>query len=181
MLELGAGAGRITHCLLSRGLSVVAVDESAEMLARIHGAEKVVDTIEGLDLHRRFDVVLLASNLVNVPDDEAAVALLATCARHVTLDGVVLIERHPEEWFDGVGERDVERDGIVYGLHDIVRETSDSMTATATYTIGDRRWTHTFTTRCVTDELLLDLLARAGLKHDRYLDDRRSWVAARRA
>jgi SAM-dependent methyltransferase len=39
ILELGAGAGRVTHRLVALGHPVVAVDESAEMLARIRGAE----------------------------------------------------------------------------------------------------------------------------------------------
>ena len=39
ILELGAGAGRVTHRLLELGHPVVAVDESAEMLARVRGAE----------------------------------------------------------------------------------------------------------------------------------------------
>jgi len=41
ILELGAGAGRVTHPLVALGHPVVAVDESAEMLARIRGAETV--------------------------------------------------------------------------------------------------------------------------------------------
>jgi len=59
ILELGAGAGRMTHPLLRLGHPVVAVDESPEMLARIHGAETVRAKIQSLDLGRRFDVVLL--------------------------------------------------------------------------------------------------------------------------
>jgi SAM-dependent methyltransferase len=39
ILELGAGAGRVTHRLVALGHPVVAVDESAEMLARVRGAE----------------------------------------------------------------------------------------------------------------------------------------------
>ena len=51
--------------LLARGYSVVAVDDSPEMLAHIDTAETVVASIEGLDLRRRFDAVLLCSHLVN--------------------------------------------------------------------------------------------------------------------
>jgi ubiquinone/menaquinone biosynthesis C-methylase UbiE len=38
ILELGAGAGRMTRPLVTLGHPVVAVDESGEMLARIRGA-----------------------------------------------------------------------------------------------------------------------------------------------
>ena len=77
ILELGAGAGRVTHPLLRLGHPVVAVDESPEMLARIHGAETVSAKIQSLDLGRRFDLVLLASHLVNVPDDDLRLRFIA--------------------------------------------------------------------------------------------------------
>jgi SAM-dependent methyltransferase len=70
ILELGCGAGRITHELIRLGHPVVAVDESAEMLAHVHGAELVHARIEEPDLGRRFLCVLLASQFVNVEDDE---------------------------------------------------------------------------------------------------------------
>lgn len=38
ILELGAGAGRITHGLLALGHPVVAVDQSPAMLALVEGA-----------------------------------------------------------------------------------------------------------------------------------------------
>jgi SAM-dependent methyltransferase len=72
ILELGAGAGRVTHALLALGHPVVAVDESPEMLERIHGAETVLFRIQDLDLGRRFDAVLFASYLLNVPDPASA-------------------------------------------------------------------------------------------------------------
>jgi hypothetical protein len=79
---------------------VVAVDESPEMLERIHGAETVLSRIEDLDLGRRFDAVLFASYLLNVPDLEWRRTLLAAGRRHVREDGCVLIQRHEPEWFD---------------------------------------------------------------------------------
>jgi SAM-dependent methyltransferase len=179
VLELGSGAGRVTHCLVERGFAVVAVDESPEMLDRVRGAEIVTSTIEALDLHRRFDVVLLASHLINVPDDDAAAALLASCARHVAADGEVLIERHPVRWFDEALETEVERDGIVYGLRDVVRTEPDTITATAHYRIGDRVWTQTFTTRSVDDVRLRELLTDAGLELIGFADADRAWARAR--
>ncbi len=100
ILELGCGAGRVTHPLIALGHSVVAVDESPEMLAHVRGARTVVASIEGLDLAMRFDVVVLASHLVNEPDDDQRQAFLATCARHVLETGCVVIQRHPVSWFD---------------------------------------------------------------------------------
>lgn len=65
ILELGSGAGRVTHPLVALGHPVVAVDESPEMLAHVRGTETVQARIEDLALDRRFDAVLLASHLIN--------------------------------------------------------------------------------------------------------------------
>ncbi len=90
ILELGAGAGRVTHALVDLGHRLVAVDQSQEMLRWVHGAETVIADIEALDLRRRFDAVVLGSHLVNTADDRTRAAFLATCRRHVADDGVVL-------------------------------------------------------------------------------------------
>jgi SAM-dependent methyltransferase len=49
ILELGCGAGRITHRLVELGHPVVGVDQSPEMLAHVRGAETVLADIETLD------------------------------------------------------------------------------------------------------------------------------------
>lgn len=58
ILELGAGAGRVTHELLALGHEVVAVDNSREMLAFIRGAETVLGDMKTLNLEGRFPVVV---------------------------------------------------------------------------------------------------------------------------
>jgi SAM-dependent methyltransferase len=68
VLEPGSGAGRSTHPLIALGHPVVAVDDSAEMLAHGRGAQTVPARIQDLSLGRRFDVVLLASQLINTDD-----------------------------------------------------------------------------------------------------------------
>lgn len=72
ILELGCGAGRLTHELLALRHPVVAVDNSPEMLAHVRGAETVLSDIETLQLDRTFPVVLLASNFLNATDDVSA-------------------------------------------------------------------------------------------------------------
>jgi SAM-dependent methyltransferase len=99
ILELGSGPGRVTHALVARGYAVTAVDNSAEMLAHIRGAETVQADIEDLDLGRSFDAVLLASTLINFPEPRTRTALLATCRRHVRPGGAVLIERRNPDTF----------------------------------------------------------------------------------
>ena len=87
ILELGSGPGRVTHALVALGHLVTAVDNSAEMLAHVRGAETVLADIETLDLGRGFDAVLLASTLINFPEARTRAALLATCRRHVRPGG----------------------------------------------------------------------------------------------
>jgi SAM-dependent methyltransferase len=180
LLELGAGAGRVTRELLARGFAVVAVDESAEMLTRIEHARTVVASIEGLDLRERFDGVLLCSHLINTSDSAQREEFVAVAARHVAVDGCVIIERHDPAWFDSAADSSGSRDGIEIGLRDITRPAAGQLAATVTYRLGEQRWAQTFTAERVDDRMLSDLLARHGLRIDRYLDDARTWIRAAR-
>jgi SAM-dependent methyltransferase len=184
ILELGAGAGRVTHPLLALGHPVVAVDESPEMLERIRGAETVLARIEDLDLGRRFDAVLFASYLVNVPDQRWRRILLATCRRHVRDDGCVLIQRHEPGWFDTAApfERhygDLPQGPLVYVLRDVSRPAPGLLSATMEYRIGERTWTQSFTSQRVDDRQLADDLAAVGLTVDGHLTEDGTWISAR--
>jgi SAM-dependent methyltransferase len=178
VLELGAGAGRVTHRLLALGHPVVAVDESAEMLARIRGAETVQARIEGLDLRRRFDVVLLASFLVNTDDRGVRRQFLETCRRHVRDGGCVLIQRHPPGWFDEAAEGEGVAGGVLHRLRDVSRPGPELLAATVEYQVGDRVWAQAFTAERLDDEALAAALAEAGLAVDAYLTGDGSWVRA---
>ncbi len=79
ILELGSGPGRIARQLVSLGHRVVAVDDSPEMLSHIDYAETVLADLFSLDLGRRFDAVVAASHLINAPDRERRLELLAVC------------------------------------------------------------------------------------------------------
>jgi SAM-dependent methyltransferase len=181
VLELGAGAGRVTHELLARGYSVVAVDDSEQMLARIVGAETVLAGIEGLDLGRRFDAVLLCSHLINRPDAVQREEFVATCARHLAPGGYLVIERHDPAWFDTATEAKAEQGGIELALRDVSRPAADRLAATVEYRIGDRVWTQTFTAERMDDLAIETLLARHGLEIERFLDEQRLWIQATQA
>ncbi len=178
ILELGCGTGRMTRPLTSLGHPVVAVDESPDMLAHVTDAEIVRSSIEDLSLDRRFDAVLLASNLINVPDDDIRAALLATCRAHVSDTGCVIVERHPPGWFESAGDTERELNGIILRLRDVTRPAPDLLSATAEYVAGDRRWTHTFTARLFAEPVLGASLAAAGLRLDRYLTPDEAWFRA---
>jgi SAM-dependent methyltransferase len=187
ILELGSGPGRHTYPLVALGHEVVAVDESEAMLARLRERasaagsavpETVCNPIETLDLRRRFDVVLLASVLINTPEPEVCRAMLAACRRHVRPDGCVLIQRRPPGWPDGAraGER------VAGDL--VIRSTEPQPAGAGRYAVtteilsGTRTWTHTFTVRPLDDDQLGAQLAAAGLRVDRYLTADRTWVRA---
>jgi SAM-dependent methyltransferase len=180
ILELGAGAGRMTHRLVELGHPVVAVDESPEMLARIRGAaaETVQARIQDLDLGRRLDAVLLASFLVNTADDDLRRRFLAACGDHVAEGGCVLVQRHPPGWFDDATEGERTSGGVTFRLRDLRRPGPGLLAATAEYQVGERVWTHAFTARRLGDGELAAALAEAGLAVDAYLTGDGSWVRA---
>jgi SAM-dependent methyltransferase len=177
ILELGCGAGRITHPLVALGHPVVAVDESPEMLAHVQGAETVCTRIQDLDLGRRFGVVLLASHLINA-NDETRSTFLDACRRHVANDGCVIVQQHSPEWFAAAKDSEVTRDGVIYRLRDVSRPAPDLVSATVEYVAGDRCWTQTFTTKRLHEAALAAALSAAGLRLDRYLTEDRSWFRA---
>ena len=178
ILELGAGAGRVTHPLVALGHPVVAVDESAEMLARIRGAETVRARIQELDLGRRFDAVLLASFLVNTADRGLRRRFLQACRRHLGDGGCVLLQRHPPAWFEEAAEGEGVAGGVSHRLRGLRRPAPGLLAATVEYRAGDRTWTQSFTAERLDDGELAAALAEAGLTADAYLTGDGSWVRA---
>jgi SAM-dependent methyltransferase len=179
ILELGCGTGRVTHPLIALGHAVTAVDESPEMLERVHGAETVRAKIQDVDLGgRRFGAVVLGSHLINEPTGELAAAWLATCRRYVADDGCVLIEQHSPAWFDTAADNENERDGMIFRLRDVTRPEPGLIYGTVEYQAGDLIWTQTFGTRRLEDGALRELLGAAGLAFDRYLTDDHGWLRA---
>jgi SAM-dependent methyltransferase len=178
VLDLGCGTGRITHPLVALGHPVVAVDESPEMLAHVRGAQTVCARIEDLALGRRFDVVLLASHLINTDDIAARTAFLSTCRRHVADGGGVIIQQHAPGWFATAANAENVRDGITFRMRDVSRPAPSLISATVEYADGDQVWTQTFTARRLDDAELAAVLADAGLRLDRYLTSDHAWLRA---
>jgi SAM-dependent methyltransferase len=99
VLELAVGTGRLAVPLAERGLDVVGVDISEEMLAQLRakpGAERV-ETIVGdmttVRVDREFGVVLLAySSLFVLGTQEAQVQLFRNAAAHLRPGGRFVLE-----------------------------------------------------------------------------------------
>jgi SAM-dependent methyltransferase len=154
------------------------VDQSADMLAHVRGAETVQSSIADLDLGRRFDAVLMASHLVNTEDDTERRALLAAAARHLAPGGRMVAELYPPAWFDEVADRSGGHIGAVRAdLCDVHRD-GDVVQATIRYWVGNDLWTQTFTARRLDDEALHLELRGAGLSFERWCSADRSWFAA---
>lgn len=179
LLELGAGAGRLTRPLVDAGYRVVAVDESDEMLARIDVAETVRSRIEDLDLRRRFDAVLLASYLANVTDDDVRRGIFSACAVHLAPGGVLLIQRHPPAWFDAVAASGTGSRQSVSRPYDMSWPAPNILSATIRYTLGPDTWTQSFLTKRLSDADLSAELDAAGLILEAFLDRQRSWALVR--
>ncbi|GHJ38307.1 methyltransferase [Streptomyces sp. TS71-3] len=178
VLELGSGVGRVTHPLVERGFTVTAVDESAEMLARVRGARTVRSPIEHLDLGETFDAVILASFLVHAGDVEVRRGLLATCRRHVAEGGCVLIQREGEDYHVDLPRERVDPSGFTVRIASAEPVGDGVNSVRAEYAFPDAAWTQTFLSRPLTKEAFETALAEAGLRVDRYLTDDRIWVRA---
>jgi SAM-dependent methyltransferase len=180
LLELGCGAGRITHALLALGHPVVAVDNSPEMLAYVRGAENVLADIQSLDLGRTFAGVVLASNLVNCVDAATRAAMLASCARHVAPDGAVIVQRLAPDRALIIEEGGWTRGQARFHLTSLVKR-GRIFAATMMVELEGKRWLHSFEAEVLGDDAMDAMLDAAGLKRVAFLDETRAWVKAVRA
>ncbi len=147
ILELGCGTGRMTKGLLELGHPVTAVDNDQEMLSHLpESAVAVLGDIETLVLKTPFPVVLLASNLINNPDQVVRSKLLSTCRSHVSQDGVVVLQRYQPD-LDGWEPGDwVERGPVAIRISRFERQ-GDHFSASIQYRHGDQAWTQHFSAR----------------------------------
>ncbi|MFE2020748.1 class I SAM-dependent methyltransferase [Streptomyces sp. NPDC059499] len=181
ILELGCGAGRVTHPLAERGFVVTAVDESAQMLGHVRGARTVRSSIESLDLgDERFDVVMLASFLVHTSDHRVREGLLRTCRRYVKDGGAVLLQREGADYHTNLPrEREDEAAGCTIRVVSAEPLGDGVYEVRAEYVFEDARWTQTFRSRELSPGQFEACLEAAGLTVDRYLTDDGVWVLAR--
>jgi SAM-dependent methyltransferase len=177
IIELGCGTGRILRPLAGFGHPVLGVDESAAMLARVPELPTVCSGIEDLRLDETFDVVLLASTMINTDPGQRR-RFLATCCRHVAADGIVVIQQNSPAWFAALGPSEQETGGIRRIIRSADR-TGARVDVLVEYQVGDRTWTHAWSPHEIGEEELVADLASAGLAFDRWLTDDHSWFTAR--
>lgn len=167
VLDLGSGTGRIANPVAERGYQVTAVDDSADMLAHVRGARTVQARIEDLRLPEKFDVVLLASSLVNYPGTDARRGLLATVAHHLKPAGKAIIQWRPPEWF---GQRPAgsyhRTDGEMQQTMTILHNDGDVVLGEFTLEYAGQSLTQSFEAHRVSVDEFRSLLDEAGLTLD---------------
>lgn len=181
VLELGCGTGRILRPLAALGHPVTGVDDSPDMLARSPDLPTVCSAIESLRLDREFDVVLLASTLVNASPGTRR-AFLATVRRHLRDDGIAVFQQNPPDWFDRLPDAEPVRDdpGGIRRIIRTARWEPPCMHVEIEYQVGGNSWTHAWDSYQIGEQELDRDLAAAGLRFGGWLTGDRSWFTARR-
>ncbi|MEM8862203.1 MAG: class I SAM-dependent methyltransferase [Chloroflexota bacterium] len=170
ILELGCGVGRVTHPLVDLGFTLTAVDNSAEMLAYVKGAETICTDIENLDLSKKFDAVLLMSHMINIPDMTVRSALLKTCYRHLKWSGSMILQCHPADLIQKIKVGHV---GMADGIETYVDKLEvegnlAELTLRWQHHLGT--WTQSFETEILNLSQIEQSLEIAGLKFKKWLD-----------
>ncbi len=178
ILELGCGTGRVTRSLLDLGHPFTAVDNDTEMLSHVpKRAAVVLSDIETLVLETSFPVVLLASNLINNPDQSVRSKFLATCRSHVSEDGVVILQRYPPD-LTGWEPGDWAGRGPVAVRISRFERQGDHFSASIQYRRGDQAWAQHFSAAILDDETLRTELFHTGLRLEQKLDPEGTWILA---
>lgn len=178
-LEFGVGTGRLAVPLAERGVEVVGVDISAEMLAKLKEKSAAVTAVEGdmttVALEREFAVAFIAFNSIFVLEtQEEQVELFRNAARHLRPGGRFVLETvmtkppGPDEGKLSIVKVEADRVTLAGGRHDPAtgNYTGTWMvvepTGTTFYPLGGRNVTHHE----------MDLMAQlAGLeREDRWAD-----------
>lgn len=180
LLELGCGVGRVTRPLIDAGFRVTAVDNSPDMLAFApREATLVLADIERLRLDERFDAVLMASCLVNAPDEAIGRAYLETCRHHLENDGLLIFERHDPKWLLEAQLGFISTAGPIAMHLESAARTVDIADLCVRYEHRDGVWRHRFRARALDDAAIALRCAGAGLAFVRWLDARRTYGLAR--
>lgn len=169
MLQGAAGAGRIVHALAELGLPQPGV------LQLVLDPGAAPPEVARVAIGRTFDVVVLGSHLVNLPDPVARQAFLALAGRHLARAGTLLVEHHPLDWAETAAEVSATPGGSQLGMVD-VRRDPPFVSAVSVYDVGGRVVRQAFTARVLSETELQTELGRAGLTFERRLGP--TWVAA---
>jgi SAM-dependent methyltransferase len=179
ILELGCGTGRILRPLAALGHPVTGVDDSPDMLTRSPDLPTVCSPIQSLRLDRTFDVVLLASTMINA-DPVTRQRFLATVRNHLHGDGIAVFQQNPPDWFETFTGAEPARDDPG-GIRRVIRSARwepPRMRVEIEYQVGGDIWTHAWTSHQISDKELASDLAAADLRFGDWLTDDHAWFTA---
>ena len=181
VLELGCGTGRLTQRLLELGCTVTAVDSSAEMLAHVPpAATTALSPIETLQLEATFDLVLLASNLINHPLADTREAFVRSARAHSRLGGRILVERHDPLWLSVAQPGSLGSCGEVHmQLEAHSADAAGRSCMTISYAVRGGVWRQSFVAEPLTEPQVEALLAAQGYAEFQWHGATRRWVSAR--
>jgi hypothetical protein len=166
------GAGRIVQAVTELGVDLGSV------LQVVVEPEASAAQIDGLELGRVFDVVVLGSHLVNRPEEAVRQALLALARRHLAPDlapaGRLLIEHHPIDWAETAADVRPTPGGPLGMLE--VRREPPFVSAVSVYDVGGRVVRQPFTARVLSEQELSAACSAAGLAVRRRLGP--TWLEA---
>jgi SAM-dependent methyltransferase len=182
ILELGCGTGRILRPLAALGHLVTGVDDSPAMLALSPDLPTICSPIESLRLGRKFNVVLLASAIINA-HPVTRLAFLSTVRRHLHDDGIAVFQQSPPDWFDTFEKAEPVWDDPLGFRRTIrvARRDGSRMRVEVEYQVGDRVWSHAWTSYEISDAEVASDLANAGLTLTDWLTNDHAWFTARPA
>lgn len=94
VLDAGCGSGRVARELAARGFEVIGVDNEPSMIAEAQRRSPDLDwrvaDLAGFALEHRFDVVVMAGNVLLFTQPGTNAAVVSGCARHVATGGALV-------------------------------------------------------------------------------------------
>ena len=160
-LDGTAGAGRIVHALSEAGV------RCESLIQAVVDDDLGPDQLRSIDVGRRFETIVVASHLVNLPDEARRVALLELAGRHLAKAGSVIVEHHPIDWAETADEVEP-TPGSGVGMLEVRREPP-FVSAVSVYDVGGRWVRQPFTARVLSETNLAEALGSAGLRLARRL------------
>lgn len=168
-LELGVGTGRVALHLARKGLSVVCLDASRVMLARLHASlppelesrlRLVEADMRSFDLGERFDLIYCAMNTFeHLLTTEDQLAALRCVARHLAPAGVFVFQLRPLTAVDWTQpQTPLQLDWLR-----IDPETGDAITKLTSRSVSAAR-------QLITDTIIFDRTTADGAVRRRLLD-----------
>ncbi len=140
-LEFALGSGRIALPLAGAGVPVHGIEQSPHMVARLRekpggaGIEVAIGDMAAIEMGRRYPLVYLVYNTIgNLLTQEGQVRCFENAARHLTADGVFVLEcrvpsapARPGSQFVDVERLAADRVSLEVGRYDPVTQVLDEV------------------------------------------------------